>query len=65
MNDESMNLILVSTNFSSADAAIFNKKIISVGLPSAAARRLSAKFEIHITFFPFNLDIFDFQVKVF
>jgi hypothetical protein len=43
---------------------IFDEKNFSVGPPSAVCR-LSTNFVICITFFPFNLDTFPFQVKVF
>jgi hypothetical protein len=42
---------------------IFDEKICRPPAPFAA--RLSANFVIHIPFFPFNLDTFPFQVKVF
>jgi hypothetical protein len=43
------------------DKVIFDEKKFR----RSAVCRLSAKFVIHITFFPFNLDTSPFQVKVF
>jgi hypothetical protein len=42
-----------------------DKKVILDEKKFPSVRRLSANFVILITFFPFNLDTFPFQVKVF
>jgi hypothetical protein len=41
-----------------------DKKVIFDGEKIFVRRLLSANFVIRITFFPFNLDTFSFQIKV-
>jgi hypothetical protein len=59
--------VLEELEFFNDKKVIFDENKISVDpprrLPSAVSR-LSANFVILITFFPFNLDTFPFQVKV-